>query len=77
MKLNLKKLARNPTKSREDSLISHLRKLERDKIIDESMTCFEFSRILELYCNPTNQFCTPIMPSYKAIISTNKGEREE
>ena len=31
-----KKLARNPTKSREDSLISHLRKLKRDKIIDDN-----------------------------------------
>ena len=31
-----KKLAQNPTKSREDSLISFLRKLKRDKIIDDA-----------------------------------------
>ena len=31
-----KNIARNPTKSREDSLISHLRKLKRDKIIDDN-----------------------------------------
>ena len=31
-----KRLARNPTKSREDSLISNLRKLKRDKIIDDN-----------------------------------------
>ena len=31
-----KKLARNPTKSGEDSLISHLRKLKREKIIDDN-----------------------------------------
>lgn len=30
-----KKLTQNPTKSREDSLISYLRKLRRDDIIDE------------------------------------------
>ena len=31
-----KKLAQNPTKSREDSLISYLRKLKKDKIIDDA-----------------------------------------
>ena len=35
MKLNLKKLTQNPTKSREDSLITYLRKLKRDGIIDD------------------------------------------
>ena len=31
-----KKLTQNPTKSREDSLISYLRKLKKDKIIDDA-----------------------------------------
>ena len=31
-----KKLAQNPTKSREESLISYLRKLKKDKIIDDA-----------------------------------------
>ena len=35
MKLNLQKLTQNPTKSREDSLITYLRKLKRDGIIDD------------------------------------------
>ena len=35
-----------------------------------------FLRILMLYHNPTNQFCTPEMPSCKVIISTNKGRKE-
>jgi len=32
-----KKLTQNPTKSREDSLISYLRKLKNDKIIDDAI----------------------------------------
>ena len=31
-----KKLIQNPTKSREDSLISYLRKLKKDEIIDDA-----------------------------------------
>ena len=32
-----KKLTQNPTKSRGDSLISYLRKLKKDKIIDDAV----------------------------------------
>ena len=41
-----KKLTQNPTKSREDSLITYLRKLKRDGVIDDETLTFVFSRVL-------------------------------
>ena len=65
-----KKLTQNPTKSREDSLISYLRKLKKDKIIDDAT----FHKILPRGSTPGVLYGLPKVHkpgcSFRPIVSS-------
>ena len=62
-----KKLTQNPSKSREDSLISYLRKLKKDKIIDDAtlrkiLPCGSTPGVLYGLPNVHKPACLPFSP---------------